>query len=258
MSEQESWSTAEVARMSGVTSRTLRHYDATGLLRPIGTGSGGIRRYGRTELVRLQQILVLRRLGLPLPDIAAALGGGDTTTVELLRDHRERLLAEVDRMRAVAATVATTIDHLEGGTAMDAAAMFEGFDPVRQAGYEQELVDRLGDRVVPHIEQSRTRVARMTRDDIAEVQRGFADIDRRLAELMADGAKPADQRVQEVLVAHHATVARFWTPDADAYAGLGDLYVDSPDFRDRYESVRPGLAEFLRDAMAVFAIERLA
>ena len=140
---------------------------------------------------------------------------------------------------------------------MDAAAMFEGFDPVRQAGYEQELVDRLGPQVVPHIDESRARVARMTRDDVQDVQRAFADVEQRLAQLMDEGASPGDAPVQDVLVTHHATVARFWTPDAESYAGLGDLYVDSPDFRSRYDSVRPGLAEFLRDAMTVFALDRL-
>lgn len=65
------WSTAEVARISGVTSRTLRHYDAVGLLPPARIGAGGLRFYGEAELLRLQRILVLRELGLGLVRIAA-------------------------------------------------------------------------------------------------------------------------------------------------------------------------------------------
>ena len=60
------WSIQEVARLTGVTSRTLRHYDAIGLLTPASVGTGGVRWYGERELVRLQRVLVLRGLGVPL------------------------------------------------------------------------------------------------------------------------------------------------------------------------------------------------
>ena len=63
----------EVTRITGVTSRTLRHYDAIGLLAPSGTGPGGIRRYDDAALGRLQRILALRDLGLPLAEVRAVL-----------------------------------------------------------------------------------------------------------------------------------------------------------------------------------------
>ena len=106
------WSIVDVARMSGITSRTLRHYDDIGLLRPAGTGSNGYRRYGQDELLRLQRILVLRELGLGLPEIAAVVDER-RDRVEALREHHERLLAERDRLSRVAATVARTIAELE-------------------------------------------------------------------------------------------------------------------------------------------------
>src|SRR4029453_2150920 len=92
------WSTAEVARMSRVSSRTLRHYDHVGLLPPAHTGHGGIRYYERPQLLRLQHILVLRELGLGLDDIADVLTGG-TDEVAALRRHHARLLAESGRLR---------------------------------------------------------------------------------------------------------------------------------------------------------------
>ena len=67
-----------------------------------------------------------------------------------------------------------------------------------------------------------------------------------------------DPRTQEVTAGHYAWVCQFWTPSADAFAGLGDMYVDHPDFHARYEAVRPGLAEYVRDAMATYAITSLA
>ena len=78
----------EVARESGTTSRTLRHYHAIGLLRPARRSDGGLRWYGQAELLRLQQILLLRGLGLGLGAVAEVLERQSrTSTVEVLARH---------------------------------------------------------------------------------------------------------------------------------------------------------------------------
>ena len=79
------WSIAEVARMSGVTSRTLRHYDEIGLLRPAYAAANGYRYYEQDELLRLQQILVLRELGVGLPEVRRILDA--QTDREIGRAH---------------------------------------------------------------------------------------------------------------------------------------------------------------------------
>ena len=105
--ERATWSTAQVARLSKVTSRTLRHYDDIGLLRPAAVAGNGLRYYERDQLLRLQQILVLRELGLSLDTISTIVNeGGDP--VEQLRRHHRWLTEERDRYERLAATVA---DH---------------------------------------------------------------------------------------------------------------------------------------------------
>jgi DNA-binding transcriptional MerR regulator len=94
------WSIADVARMSGVTSRTLRHYDQIGLLVPAYIGSDG--RYEEAELLRLQQILLMRELGLGLREIAAVLER-QVDQVAALREHHRRLLAQRGRLDVLAA-----------------------------------------------------------------------------------------------------------------------------------------------------------
>jgi DNA-binding transcriptional MerR regulator len=109
-----SWSINEVARMSKVTSRTLRHYDAIGLLEPEHVAGNGRRYYGQEQLLRLQQILLLRDLGLGLGDIADVLERQSrTSTVEVLRRHRGWLLHERNRLARLVRTVEATIDNLE-------------------------------------------------------------------------------------------------------------------------------------------------
>ena len=68
------WSIQEIARSAGTTSRTLRHYGQIGLLTPSRIGRNGYRYYDQECLLRLQRILLLRELGLSLPDIAVGPG----------------------------------------------------------------------------------------------------------------------------------------------------------------------------------------
>jgi DNA-binding transcriptional MerR regulator len=250
------WSTGEVARMSGVTSRTLRHYDRIGLLTPAGSGANGYRCYEQEQLLRLQQILLYRELGMGLEAIGKLLDG-QLDTVEALRSHREWLLTEGLRLQRLADTVSRTIATLEGDDEMSADELFEGFS-ARQQKWEAELVDRYGEGVRRHIDSSHEATKGWTKADYLGAQQEWSDFDDRAASLLQQGLAPDTGPVQELIGEHFAMVSRHWQPDAESYAGLGRLYVEHPDFKARYDARDPGLAEFLRDAMASYATSRLA
>ena len=249
MAETESWSTAELVRLTGVSSRTLRHYDHVGLLAPAGTGPGGQRRYGRTELRRLQHVLLLRELGLGLADIRAVLDGQDDE-VAALRRHQDRLLADADRLLRLADTVAKSIEEREGGEPMSAEEMFAAF---RDDPYGPQARERWGDEAVAVQE----KVAGWSREQAGEVQAEMDAVHRRLAELLDTGEPVDTAAVQDAVAAHHAWVSRFWVPDREAYTGLGQLYVDDPRYTATIDGYREGLAPYLRDAIAVYARTRL-
>ena len=102
------WPIQEIARLTGTTSRTLRHYDAIGLLPPTSIAPNGFRCYDETALLRLQRILLLKELGLPLASIAEMLDRRDDP-VEALTQHLVALGRERDRIdRQLAAVTATT------------------------------------------------------------------------------------------------------------------------------------------------------
>jgi DNA-binding transcriptional MerR regulator len=238
--------------MSKVTSRTLRHYDDIGLLRPETVAGNGLRYYGRAELLRLQQILVLRELGLSLQAISTIVNeGGDR--VEQLRHHHRWLTEERDRYDRLARTVAATIEEMEGGEKVRTEELFENFDAERQARYEAELVDRHGEPMRAHIQESKRRMAGWTKADAERVQAQWATFGPRLVELIEADATVDDARVQEVIAEHYRWVCNFWTPDRDSYPGLGQTYHDHPDFRVQFDALHPRLAEFMRDAMAAYA-----
>ncbi len=251
------WSIAEVARMSGVTSRTLRHYDEIGLLPPAGIGSNGHRYYAEGDLLRLQQILLMRELGLGLREIQAVL---DTQVdqVTVLREHHRRLLAERDRLETLVRTVGRTITELEEGKGDNGMTkinrpenLFEGFEPSR-------VEDEARERWPEHWEQSRKVIGTMTAEDQEQWQREATAQMIRLAEFMVAGTPVADAAAQAEVHAHYQSVCRFWTPNAAAYKGLGQTYVDDPQFRANFDKIADGLAGYQRDAMVVYADARLS
>lgn len=105
------WPIAEVACMSGVTARTLRHYDEAGLLPPARIGADGHRSYEEPQLLRLQ-ILVRRALGSGLPEVGRILAER-IDEVDALCGHHRRLLAERDRIDALAGTASRTFAERE-------------------------------------------------------------------------------------------------------------------------------------------------
>ncbi|HJQ45068.1 MAG TPA: MerR family transcriptional regulator [Amycolatopsis sp.] len=247
-------SIAQVAQLSRVTSRTLRHYDDIGLLPPAHTDSSGRRFYQREQLVRLQQILVLRELGLGLEAITDVLAGS-VSRAEALRLHRKWLLDERDRLDRLAATVARTIDELEAGVEMSVERMFEGFAPGSEKAdrLAKEAAERWGDTVTA----SHQRSKRWSKEKWDEVNAQGAVATQQLADLAKAGVPVDDDRVLDAADEHYRWILSHWTPDAESYAGLGRVYAADERFRTRYEAIHPGFADYLRDALAAYAAARL-
>ncbi|MFJ7189309.1 MerR family transcriptional regulator [Streptomyces bacillaris] len=256
-----SWSIADVCRMSGVTSRTLRHYDQIGLLPPAGIAGNGHRLYGEAELLRLQQILLMRELGLGLREIRAVLDS-QVDRVAVLREHQRRLLGERDRLETLARTVGRTIAALEEDRENDSMVkinrpenLFAGFEGSKEALAETgaALDAEVRERWPEAWEESREARAAMTDEEMEGWQRETTAQMIRFAEFMAAG-KPVDHpAVQAELDIHYASIRRFWTPNAAAYKGLGQTYVDAPRFRENFDRIAEGLAAYQRDAMVVYA-----
>jgi DNA-binding transcriptional MerR regulator len=242
---------AQTAKKTGVTSRTLRHYDAIGLLEPSSTSHDGRRYYGHEQLLRLQHILILRELGVDLATTARVLDAAPGDAVGLLKDHLAALTKERDRYARLAATVSRTIDSLEKGTAMTTDEMFEGFQHAR---YEPEARERWGD---PAVDRSNANWDRLGEDG----KKRHMTEDQRIVEALGAAARihlAADSpEVQEVVAQHFAWLTAIWTPNAEAYVSLTQMYVDDERFRIHYDEVTPGAAALLRDGAAIFAAQRL-
>ncbi|WP_304171974.1 MerR family transcriptional regulator [Phenylobacterium aquaticum] len=245
----------EVARLSGLSIRALRHYDEIGLLKPMTVGENGYRYYGPDELLRLQQILFHRELGLPLDEIRLALDAPDFDRVAALKAHRMRLAAEARRYRELVKTLDSTLAALEGDGKMDEKAMYKGFDPKKQAAHEAWLVEHYGAEMQGRIDEAKAGAKDWKQAQFDAAQAEFDAIETAMAQALAQGLPPDCAAVGTSVRKLHAWVARSWnrTPTAEAFAGLGHLYQENPEFRARYEARAAGLTDYLAAAMKHFA-----
>ena len=245
----------QLAAISGVTVRTLHHYDEIGLLKPAHVGANGYRHYGRTEMLRLQRILFHRELGVPLAEIADLLDLEGADQISVLMRHRAKLEAERERFRVLIDTIDRTVADMRGETPMPNADLYRGFSAERQAEYEAWLIERDGDPMKEDVARSRKAKAKMSEAESRAVMEELRDIETALAEGMKRGLDPAADPVGRVIARHRAWVAAAWdrpcTPDA--YSGLADLYLSHPDFVTRYETIAPGFTTFLVAAMKAHA-----
>ena len=245
------WSIQDIARLAGTTSRTLRHYDERGLLKPSRVGDNGYRYYDAAALVRLQRILLLRELGLGLPAIAEVLEG-QRDPAGALRTHLTWLRREQQRLARQVASVETTIHKLEEGEALMAEDILDGFD---STPYEEEVVERWGRAAHDEGQRAWAGLGKAgQREHLAEHER----VAQALGEAKQRGEAPTSEAVQRLVGRHHAWVSLFWTPGREAYTNLGELYVTDPRFTANYDRHGEGTAAFLRDAMRAFAEKNLS
>jgi DNA-binding transcriptional MerR regulator len=246
------WSIAEVARESGVTSRTLRHYHAIGLLIPARTAPNGRRYYEQEQLLRLQQILLLRDLGLSLDVVAEVLERhSSASTIEVLGRHKEWLLREQLRLGQLIRTVDTTIGNLREGGEMKPEKVFEGFE---HNPYEAEARERWGDEKV---DAGYERMRGWTEQEAEFARTGYPRVHEGIAALKAEGKDVHDPTVQELIQLHYEVTSLFWTPNREAYKGLGQMYLDDERFRQTIGAGDDSVVEYLREAMTVYADTKL-
>lgn len=253
------YTVSELARLSGVSVRTLHHYDEVGLLKPACVGANGYRYYGREELLRLQQILVHRELGFRLAEIAEALDAQGFDRIAALKAQRARLAAEAARYRRLVRTLDQTLASLEGDADMDDKDLYRGFSPEKQTEHEAWLVDRYGEGMRERIAASKAAVKGFSKADIDRLQAEAEGVEAALAKAMGEGLPADSAAVQGLMPRHFDFVRAFWNrePTREAYTGLGKLYQENPDFRARYDGRAAGLTDYLAEAMRVFAEQQL-
>ena len=239
-------SIGDVARIAGVSVRTLHHYDAIGLLAPSGRSGAGYRLYTDRDLERLQEILFFRELGFALEDVGTMLRDPKLDRRKALEAQRALLVEKRERLGEVIALVDASLKAIEEGRPMTHDAMFKGFD---HRPYEEEAKQRWG-----HTEQ----YAVMTERTKSYGEKEWTAIKAEgkayalaFAAALDAGKSPRDPEVMDIAETARLHIDRWFYPcPKSMHAALGRMYVDDPRFAAKYESVRPGLAQFVAEALA--------
>jgi DNA-binding transcriptional MerR regulator len=251
MARQRSYQVKEVAEMAGVSVRTLHHYDELGLLSPRGRTEAGYRLYAEQDLLRLQQILLGRELGLPLEEIRRSLDDPAFDRRATLRRQRAELEKRAQHTADMLRAVDRALLHLEG-EGMDLEKIFDGFDPAR---YETETEERWG--ASEAFAESKRRTARYTHEDWQRMKAEQAAIYADLAQLLAAGAAGAAPEVRAVAERHRLSIERWFYPcSLEMHQRLATLYEQDPRFAANIDKSGAGLTAFLVAAIRENAEKR--
>ena len=230
----------EAAALTGLTVRTLHHYDEIGLVRPSDRSEAGYRLYSRADLERLQEVLGWRALGFSLKEIGRMLDDPAHDRMSSLRRQRELVAAEADRLARLRAALDAAIDHEQ-----EIEEMFEGFENP----YADEAQERWGHTEA--YQESERRTKSYGEREWQAIQAEAADINARFAALLRDGAAADGADAVALAHEHRAHIDRWFYPcSAEMHRGLGELYLADERFTRFWDDIEPGLARYVATAFA--------
>jgi len=253
------YSVQKVAKISGISIRTLHYYDQLGLLKPSVRTRAGYRLYSENELLRLQQILFYKALNIPLKEILEILDDPDFDLVNALMEHKTSIKQEIHLMNHMLQTIDKTIVKLKNKDVMKhPEELYEGLNPEKANAYRAEAITKYGTKTV---EASEKQLMSMGKEAFNQLKKDFEACNATLFSMRNED--PESPEVQNKISEHYAYISQFWgtsnmaesTPEA--YVGLGDLYVADERFTMVDGNAQPAFAKFMRDAMAYFAKENL-
>lgn len=241
----------EVAGRSGVTVRTLHHYDRTGLLSPSARSDAGYRLYDDHDIGRLQRILTYRELGFPLDRIAELLDDPDADVLAHLTQQHRLLTHRIDRLQHMLAAVELTMEATTMGIQLTPEELLEVFGADHannHEAYQDEAEQRWGD--TDAWAQSRRRAAAYGKDDWTRIKaEGDAAVATMAAALRA-GLPPDSDDAMAGAEAHRRHIHdNFYECSYAMQRNLADMYVADERFTKTYDDIEPGLAAYVRDAI---------
>jgi DNA-binding transcriptional MerR regulator len=249
VSKQETarYTVGRVADLSGVTIRTLHHYDEVGLLSPGARSAAGYRIYEDRDLERLQQILFYRELGFTLDEISAIVDDPHTDAFGHLRRQHGLLTERIERLKAMVEAIDYEMEARTMDIPLTPEERLEVFGEFRPEDYAEEAELRWGETEA--YKESQRRVSGYTKADWQRLKAEEEEIRARLAAALDAGLSPESEEAMSAAEAHRQHISRwFYECSYEIHRGLTEMYVSDERFRSNYDATAPGLAAFIRDA----------
>ncbi|HZS94379.1 MAG TPA: MerR family transcriptional regulator [Chloroflexota bacterium] len=232
------WKIGELARATGVTVRTLHHYDAVGLLVPRERSEAGYRLYGEADVARLYRIRALRNLGLSLPQIAAALDGdGDLTA--LMTRHRDAIRQQIAGLRRLDAQVNRTLQAVMEAedTANDLIHIMEEMAMTEKYYTDDQLA------------QLAARREALGEEGMRAAEEAWADVISGMEVERANGTPVDNPRVQELAGRWRDLIEQFTGGDEGILRSLQAMYREEGTEQPSRGMVSSELMEYVMKAL---------
>lgn len=240
-------SISEMAKLSGVSVRTLHYYDEIGLLKPSEVISEtGYRYYDEHALVQLQQILFYRELDFPLKEIVKMMKAPDYNKEDALTKQRELLKLKRKRLDKL---IKLLNANLEGDTTMS----FKEFDTTEmdeaRSKYVKEVESKWGN--TDAYRQSKEKTDKYSKEDWKRVSEGMDELLQKFAALI--GTSPEDREVQDLVLEWQQYISdTYYDCTKEILAGLGQMYVVDERFTRNMDKFKSGTAKLISDAIEVY------
>jgi DNA-binding transcriptional MerR regulator len=236
----------QLAKIAGVSIRTLHYYDEIGLLRPSFVRSNGYRIYEQKEVFKLQQILFFNELEFSLEQITTMMNAKNFSAKVAMRDQRKLLEMKKQKIEKL---ISVIDKQMKGGDKhMDDSQLFSSFEDKQMEEYKKEAKKRWGNTEA--WKQSQERTKHWTREDYKRIAEEGNKFTAALSKLM--DREVEDQEVQKMIAQHYAGIQTFYDCSLEMYRGLGNLYVEDARFAAFYDKFRPGMAKFMQKAIAYY------
>lgn len=239
----------ELAKLAGISVRTLHYYDEIGLLKPSNITESGYRLYEESDLIRLQQIMFFKEMDLPLKEIRHLMDNPKFDGKEALEAHRKYLTKKQQRLSRIIQSIDRTLLEMEGELNMTNNERFKAFDMKEIENMKNKYRDEVREKYSKEsVAECEKRTDSYKELDWQRIQnKGFA-ITEGIASLMDQGYDSPD--VQKLVADYRQFITdNFYNCTPEIFRGLGDLYVCDERFTMYYEKYRDGLAEFMKKAM---------
>ena len=239
----------EVAKLTGVSVRTLQYYDEIGLLIPKKLDNG-YRDYSDENLDKLQKILFYRFLKFKLNDIKELLDG-DIDGLKILELQRELILKEKEKFEIILHNIEKTIKTYKGEQKMSIEEKFNGFKKEDLNKYEDQAIEKYGKGT---IEESKKRQS--GKEDI--VAEKFNSVFRSMAEYKQNGLSIEEKKVQSKVEDLYNYMNKYaFDCSIEVFSYIGKGYSQNPEFKNNIDKFGEGVAEYISKAIEIFCNDRL-
>lgn len=243
-----SYTIKQLADLANISVRTLHHYDAIGLLAPARIKANNYREYDREQLQRLQQILFYKELDFSLHEIKQIIDSPQYDMLQALYQQKQLLEKKHAKTAQLLITITNTINAMTNNKPMPDHELYDPWQDEDVKNYQTEASNRWGDTKA--YQQSMKRVKQMTKMEMKDFKVKQTKNTQAIADAMHKGITHPD--VQQQIQQAHDNVNFFYDCSSEMFRGLGDMYITDPRFTAYYEKFRPGLAQFMHDAIEYY------